>query len=532
MADVDDGLEDWAESQSRRSNPLYRIFVDSHYAIERFGVVTVVFIVSAALILAGTIANIVRSRYEATRSTASYSSTFTMASTEQKGTIGGPYLSNDGKRAVLVMSFDNPEDMSLDASNYTVKVTATDTKLKKQTLKTPITGWTAFFGDTGSFVIVMDAADVTDSDGKVTQSGFANQILVVDLTSAVTLVAKSDVSGDDNTDTARFYVNPGADNVQRMDDSVSAAFDRDKPDFRMAYWWFLVHGADESDIRSDLDDDLEKLRSDLATAEEYRQRLQSTTVNGHHVVIPKTLNLETDTDTVSTADFSATQPVQGSLTSSDGTAVDNTAVQSQVQAAGGTATGASTDGTNQADDAAGGDAASDDATGRTAGGSPSAASPSAGSSGSTDTSKYRGHLNLNSPYVVAGGVNFQWRTGDLYKGYLSQFDMGGSAASDWLNVMGAASDTFHAPQQTEWLLDDGTQLYAASSSSGASSMSSTYDSLQQLVDKYVSVCMQYHTDKVQYEHTDLMRLLTLENSMDNTVANVGTNMSGDALTTW
>lgn len=134
-----------------------RFKLNSHYEIERFGVISIAILLVGALIMAlaavvafrGTRANI--------SDTAIYTETFISSRTSQTGEVNGLFTNDDNTRAVLMFSFDTPENMSLDPADYEIFVTGVGSNDRAERVKTAMSGSILSFGDTGIMGVMLDA---------------------------------------------------------------------------------------------------------------------------------------------------------------------------------------------------------------------------------------------------------------------------------------------------------------------------------------------------------------------------------------
>ena len=141
----------------------------------------------------------------------------------------------------------------------------------------------------------------------------------------------------------------------------------------------------------------------------------------------------------------------------------------------------------------------------------------------TEAGNGRATLALHTKNTVPGGVQFDWRAGNVDSGYLDKVVPAGQSYVSFLTALSQASQD---PSNTDevsavqWVLSDGTNL---------ADMSQSNSALQPLVtvmNNLSSAYQSYKTDKAVYQTTLLPQLLTLEANLrdvsENSSVSTGT----------
>lgn len=263
-----------------------KLKLDSHHTMERFGIATAVFAVTALLIGGGTVTTAVANNAEQVAQTALYTPSFTTSRTELSGQIDAIYVSEDRTRALVLMNFgpSAAASISADADNYQAFITGSDQSLGQHALKTNIEGEIVVFGTTGYIGVVIDS-----------EEPFPMQILSLTIRANSELVYKnsdsrSSVRKDLQDDASfveydqwRIYFNPGAGEAVETA-SLSGSSERFDP---AEVFYDLIIKPQEQELRTQLDSALAKMQVDLAKIDEYTAQLATTEVGGVTLVAPE-----------------------------------------------------------------------------------------------------------------------------------------------------------------------------------------------------------------------------------------------------
>ena len=248
-----------------------RLKLDSHHAIERFGVMFGLIVLSSVVIFSGTGVSAFANNRETLSSTALYTSTFITSKTGIGGDVAGVYVSENRTRAMVLMHFDDTAKVSANAEDYRGFVTGSSKNLDQQTLKTDLTGSVYVFGSTGYMGVMLDSTEP-----------FHPQVLELTMRANTELVykEKDSSSGDlpadgsfQKHDQWRLFVNPGGSEA-----TVTASLNSEKIDAG-AIFNEIVISAEEKTIRESLDSQLALMRTDLNRIKDATAELERTTAD-------------------------------------------------------------------------------------------------------------------------------------------------------------------------------------------------------------------------------------------------------------
>jgi hypothetical protein len=113
-----------------------RFKLDSHHAIERFGVFFGIFAVMGLVVVAGSGAAAFKAGSDAVSHTALYNTEFTSSKTQLKGTVDGVYTNHTGNRALVMMHFPASAAISYNAADYQAFLLGTNDKLQTEKVST------------------------------------------------------------------------------------------------------------------------------------------------------------------------------------------------------------------------------------------------------------------------------------------------------------------------------------------------------------------------------------------------------------
>jgi hypothetical protein len=257
-----------------------RLRLDSHHAIERFGVLTAAVAVSCVLIFGGASASSFANQQANLDATTLYTPSFTTSKTQVSGDVAGVYVNSHRTRAMVLMHFKDSSSMSADASKYKAYLTGSGRDLVDQPLQSAVTGQIVAFGSTGYMAMVLDS-----------DKPFQQQILNLTMRSNSELVYKptetrkvrEDLQGQKTFaefDQWRLYFNPGASGAKK-----TTVLDGDDFDPGAVYAALVIR-PDEKKARSDLDTQLAQLQVDQARIAEYTTDMARVNVDGVFITPP------------------------------------------------------------------------------------------------------------------------------------------------------------------------------------------------------------------------------------------------------
>lgn len=254
--------------------------LDSHHTIERFGVLFAATVLSFVLIFSGAAVSASSNQAAQLDSTVVYTPTFTTSKTQLTGDVSGVYTSTDGRRALVLMRFQNPSSVSANAKNYQAFLTGSDVSTKPEALKSTPTGEVVVFGSTGYLGVVLDSPEP-----------FAQQILNLTVRANSELVylpgearrIREDLKGQNSFaefDQWRIYFNPGASGV-----TTTTALDTKQFDPGAVYAQLVVTPEEEV-LEKKLDDQLGQMQADQARIAEYESEILRVQVDNLYLTPP------------------------------------------------------------------------------------------------------------------------------------------------------------------------------------------------------------------------------------------------------
>lgn len=250
-----------------------RFKLDSHHAIERFGVVFAVVVLSCLTIFSATAVSAFSNNRETLSATALYTPKFVTSKTQISGEVPGIFVSEDRTRAMVLMHFANTSQVSVNAEDYRAFLTGSTKDLNSEDLKTEVNGSIYVFGSTGYMGVLLDSAEP-----------FSPQIMDLTMRSASELVYKEEAAAVDKdlaTDSTfqkydqwRVFFNPGGSEA-----TVSAALGADQVDVG-AIFNEVVVAAEEKQVRASLDAQLALMKTDLNRISDATAELERTSADG------------------------------------------------------------------------------------------------------------------------------------------------------------------------------------------------------------------------------------------------------------
>lgn len=258
-----------------------KLKLDSHHAMERFGVIFTLLSFSLVTILVMSGFSAASNNREALDAKAIYTSSVTTSRTQQQASVKGVYVSPDRERALVMMGFERNAVMSTSADNYQAFLTGSTMDLKPEKLKNDVTGKIVVFGSSGYIGMVLDS-----------DRPFEQQILNLTMRANSELVyaqgdarIREDLKGQASFyehDQWRIYFNPGASEAKPLASLAGSDFDP------MAVYYDLVVKPGEEEVRGAMEEQLKIMRADLARIDEFESALGRTpTFDGDFLVNPR-----------------------------------------------------------------------------------------------------------------------------------------------------------------------------------------------------------------------------------------------------
>ncbi|MFB7917091.1 hypothetical protein [Streptomyces sp. NPDC056061] len=250
--------------------------LDSHHAIERFGVFFSAFAVTGVMVIGGAGASALKAGSDALSHTALYTQQFTTSKTSLKGDVDGVYTNKQASRALVMMHFPANASISYNAADYQAFLLGSDKNLNSQAVETGgIKGSVYVFGSTGYVGVLLDA-----------DKPFGKQVLNLTVRANAELSydeheqnkgSADELAGDasfDKYDQWRVFFNPGATGTTTIPALDAVTFDP-----AQAYYNIVLHEEEEA-TRQELDRKLIAMRANLAQIQAYTSDLETTKVDG------------------------------------------------------------------------------------------------------------------------------------------------------------------------------------------------------------------------------------------------------------
>jgi hypothetical protein len=246
--------------------------LDSHHAIERFGVFFGVLVFSCVFIFGAAGTSAYSNNQTALSSKALYTPTFLTSKTNISGEVPGIFVNEDRTRALVLMQFKDQSQVSVNAEDYQGFVTGSTTDLNQEDLKVDVKGSVYMFGSTGYMGVVFDSNEP-----------FTPQIMDLTMRANTELVYSEDAAAAENEmatdgsfkkyDQWRVFFNPGGSEA-----SVSKALNGDTVDVG-AIFNEVVISAEEKKIRDSLDAQLALMQTDLNRIKDATAEMDRTTAD-------------------------------------------------------------------------------------------------------------------------------------------------------------------------------------------------------------------------------------------------------------
>lgn len=260
-----------------------RFKLDSHHAIERFGVLFGVLVVSSVFIFGAAGTSAYSNNQTSLSSTALYTPKFLTSKTNISGDVSGIFVNEDRTRAMVLMNFSDQSKVSVNAADYQGFLTGSTMDLNEESLKTTVEGSVYVFGSTGYMGVMLDSDEP-----------FTPQVMDLTMRANAELVYNADGTTDEDQAAAdgsfqkydqwRVYFNPGGSEA-----TVSKALGNGPVDVG-AIFNEVVVAAEETKIRDSMDSQLALMQTDLARIKDAESEMARTTADsGTLSLVPPTV---------------------------------------------------------------------------------------------------------------------------------------------------------------------------------------------------------------------------------------------------
>lgn len=260
-----------------------RFKLDSHHAIERFGVLFGVLVVSSVFIFGAAGTSAYSNNQTSLSSTALYTPKFLTSKTNISGDVSGIFVNEDRTRAMVLMNFSDQSQVSVNAADYQGFLTGSTMDLNEESLKTTVEGSVYVFGSTGYMGVMLDSDEpFTPQVMDLTMRANAELVYNADGTTA------EDEAATDGSfqkyDQWRVYFNPGGSEA-----TVSKALGNGPVDVG-AIFNEVVVSSEETKIRDAMDSQLALMQTDLARIKDAESEMARTTADsGTLSLVPPTV---------------------------------------------------------------------------------------------------------------------------------------------------------------------------------------------------------------------------------------------------
>lgn len=445
--------------------------LNSHYEIERFGIMFFTLLGTLAIILTTLVVSAVKNNAETLGTKAIYTQTFKTSKTEINGSTEGVYVNAARTKSMILMHMSDAASFSQDPNKYQAFVTASNIEGGDKDLKNNFTGSIGVFGSTGYIGVFLDS-----------DTPIASDILSITVRSTSQLVPSKGKEAleatDDRTfaefDQWRIYVNPGASEAE-----VLPALNGTIDNFGDLYYESVLY-EQENEMRDQLNVQLDHMQVALRAADEYEaQLLTLSTVDGVKVV-PEEAPLVIRGDKVTGELPIVTTDVESEEDGEDVNIEERVTPQSST-------------------------------------------SSDPQSNGSSDGNNV---LRLHSDVDIPGGLNFNWQDGTIRDGYIDKLLGPDTSFVDFLAQKAKeSSDSDIEPvsgSSIEWKLSNGKML---TDYSKEPPMDVLFDQTNLVTQAWIN----YYQLKSDYEKKMLNDLLTLEYNYKLVVQNGAMSNSDDSV---
>ena len=249
------------ERKSKFEKTRDRFKLGPHHKMERFGVVTLVFFLCVMFVLGGSFYQFREKSKVNLNDQALYTTTFKTSLSQTQGEVVGVYGNKDNTKVYVLMKFSDSSNVTLNADNYKVFISAYQARLKREPK-----GVFQVLGSTGYIGVEL-----------ISNGGFDSQVMDMWLRIGdnirKTKYEESELHKIDKSfneyDQTRILLNPGAKGVKYapvLDDNSATIADIYKA---------IVATDQETAIKQSLQERINDMQVEYNTIDEYRRRLQS-----------------------------------------------------------------------------------------------------------------------------------------------------------------------------------------------------------------------------------------------------------------
>ena len=186
-----------------------------HQRIEKFTAMFTVLAVLLVIVCSACVVKHIEAGQIKLGTTALYSPKFTTTTSRTQGSVSGVYTSQDKKRSLVMIKFDNVDHISTDAGQYRVLLTGSTPSMQKQKLQSNPAAMIYSFGSSGWMGVYL-----------VDQNAFPSQIIYMRVISDSVLSTKQDTEIEENSTTVDGYdASKNNDESEDADSSSDASSD-------------------------------------------------------------------------------------------------------------------------------------------------------------------------------------------------------------------------------------------------------------------------------------------------------------------
>ena len=186
-----------------------------HQRIEKFTAMFTVLAVLLVIVCSACVVKHIEAGQIKLGTTALYSPKFTTTTSRTQGSVSGVYTSQDKKRSLVMIKFDNVDHISTDAGQYRVLLTGSTPSMQKQKLQSNPAAMIYSFGSSGWMGVYL-----------VDQNAFPSQIMYMRVISDSVLSTKQDTEIEENSTTVDGYdASKNNDDGESTDGSSDASSD-------------------------------------------------------------------------------------------------------------------------------------------------------------------------------------------------------------------------------------------------------------------------------------------------------------------
>ena len=241
---------------------LKKFKLDRHHLMERFGITMLVVLILFITSIGLTYVKYRKDNKETLTSQAIYTTSFTTSKTELQGSVMDVFSNQNKTKVLVLLKFNDVEDISVDAKDYEVYLTGSSLSGDKRDLVARPTGCIYMFGHTGYMGVYL-----------VDNRGFSSQIIKMTVRNYNELkekdesaedVARSSEDSSTTSDQVVVYFNPGArgaTHVECLDvDDVSPS----------TIYSEIVSLPAEQECKQKLNEDLKEMKIQINRIIDYR----------------------------------------------------------------------------------------------------------------------------------------------------------------------------------------------------------------------------------------------------------------------